>query len=185
MRTHAGKLVEAVVLVTLSGIAARMLVIFAGLAVDFPNGASEYPAFAIPLPSIENAGGPIVGSPHLTSITFGDDSRAADLDAFVSSLGSSAAWTGILAQYGVTQISATPPVHAPALTASTINDSLSGGASDVHTFLESMLDGTHAGFPLADSNAIYVLFYPSNTNMTLDGKALSGVAAYHSSLRHE
>jgi hypothetical protein len=145
-------------------------------------GASShgpYPAFDVPLPQILDSGGPTLAQPRLTSITFSGDARADQFDAFISALPTLTSWTDVLTQYGVSSPTATAPFHVPTAAPATVNESTKGGPSDVQSFLASMLDGTHASFPAADPDAIYVIFYPPGTSITMDGQLFSQAGGYH------
>ena len=137
------------------------------------DAASFQPAFLPPLPQLTSYGGPVVAQPRLVSVTFRNDARAAQLDTFVASLAGLSSWTSVLAQYGASNVTAMAPVHSTVALGSTVNDSVSGGPSDIHDFLTTLAGAA------PDENVVYVLFYPAGAAITIDHAPFVGGEAYH------
>jgi hypothetical protein len=111
--------------------------------------------------------GPVLTSPQLYAIFYSSDDAAdmATLTAFVTTLGASDYWKGTTAEYGV------GPATAHIITITDPPPASPVADSAVQTWLEGEFGtaaGTAAGFPATPGdNDLYILFYPSGTNVTL------------------
>jgi hypothetical protein len=107
-------------------------------------------------------------------VTFSDDPLASELDSFVSSIAGSSYWAAAVGEYGVGATSVGTPVHLSESAPVTIS------TSDVDTWLQSRLDGTHSEWGTPDANTLYVLFYPATTTVTsAEGDSCQLFGGYH------
>jgi hypothetical protein len=127
------------------------------------------------MPQVTDVGGPVLKAPVFQSITFSGYDQTANVDAFVASLATTAYWSGAVAEYGVGTPTIQTPAHLPAAAPASIDD------SEVRTWLAQQIADGNVMAPVA--GAVYVVFYPSSTTVTLQGgtscKAFGG---YHSSV---
>ncbi len=144
------------------------------LTPDAGSSGATYPAFTVPLPQLMSSGGPVLATPHLTSVTFAGETRTADLDQFVATLPTLTSWTGVLAQYGVTGMTAEAPIHSSTALEGTVSDSVQGGTSEIHDLLTAII-----GQSTPDPDAIYVVFIPAGVGVEIDGQPFFGGEAYH------
>jgi len=139
-------------------------------------GATEdvatVPTATIDAPQILNAGGPVMATPKIVPIYFGNDAFQAQLTTFLGKLPKSTYWKTIASEYGVGDVTVAPAVVATEKAPTTAQDHGDPTAvSAVKTFLQTHLDGAHPGWPAADENAIYTVFYPATTTVKLDTAA--------------
>jgi hypothetical protein len=130
------------------------------------------PAGAIP--QVVNSGGPVLPAPIVQPIFFGS---AADtpttqpyVEAFLAQLEPSLYWQTVGEEYGVGKMTVMPSIVS--------TDAVPTSDADLATYLSTQLDGTHAGWPMADvTSTIYMVQLPQ-------GQAFSGActsfAGYHS-----
>ncbi|HTR55079.1 MAG TPA: hypothetical protein VMJ10_30545 [Kofleriaceae bacterium] len=125
-----------------------------------------------PLPQVVDSGGPVQASPQWAVITFPGDPLASDINAFLTSLGTSNYWNTVAGQYGV---GAATAIAVPA----------SGGAptmiddAGIQQYLYARLRPLASGWPAPDTNTVYALYFPDTT--TVANTCTAGLAAYHSS----
>jgi hypothetical protein len=133
-----------------------------------------YPAPHTPLPQVKCQSGSVLSQPRLTSITFAGDPYAADLDTLLVDFTTSNYWSTTTAEYGIGAPTVTPPMHLQETAPNMIDDAY------IQNWLEMNLNQSHPDFPQPDENAIYVLFYPAGTTVTLNSLiSCQGFAAYH------
>jgi hypothetical protein len=134
-----------------------------------------YPAPHAPLPLVVSEGGRVLANPEMTSVTFGGDKLAADLDAMLAGLGQSVWWSA-LSQYGVGAPSTRPPVHAIEVLPARLDD------SEIQTWLDGKLDGKHPEYGVPGQGSLFVLYYPASTRITVQGAtSCQQFAGYHNS----
>jgi hypothetical protein len=149
------------------------------------GGPYRYPHdAAIPIPQVVNLeGGPVLAAARIVPVFFGaaDPTQAQAAD-FVARVGASDYWASAV-EYGVGPATAAAPVFLPTFRAATIDD------STIQRWLTAQL-GADGGVALPrDPQAIYILFYPAGTVVTIgNGTGQPRVAsctdfgAYHSSI---
>lgn len=125
---------------------------------DTPS--TTYPAAHPTMPQLLSYGGPVLATPRFVPVVFSGEDRTADIAAFTSALAKSSYWSSDAAEYGVGPATASAPIALDETPAAQIDD------SQIQTWLQSELDGTHADFGSPDPNAIYVLYYPQATTIT-------------------
>jgi hypothetical protein len=129
-------------------------------------------------PNVPNAGGSIIAQPVLVTITYSDDTNRSTEETFDAFLVTSNWLAAIGPEYGIgsgTNVN----VELPASSPSSLDQD--GVASDIAALIQA---GTAPGFPSANGvtlqNAIYMIFYPSTTQLSVNGEPLCQFAnGYH------
>ncbi len=139
---------------------------------DAPGG---YPADHPPMPKALTKGGPVMPSVKLVPISFSGDSLEASLDKFATQLAAAKTyWAGTTSEYGVGALTTATPIHLTETAAASLTD------ADVQTWLTGKIKGGN-GFPQPDASTLYVIYYPSTTDVVLQGGHLcSSYQGYHS-----
>jgi hypothetical protein len=123
--------------------------------------------------------GPVLTTPVFTAVTFPDYDLTADVERFVSTLGSSAYWASAVGSYGVGTPSVTAPVRVSAPPPTTLDD------ADVSAWITRELTTT-ADLPPASENSVYILFYPRSVTLMAFGETAcisGGFTGYHYSTK--
>lgn len=145
-------------------------------AASHPHGDGNWvPAVPAGMPQVITSGGPILAAPVLQSITFPNYDLTTWVDDFVSKVGGGAYWQVTTSEYGVGPATAVAPVHLSYVSPANIDD------SQVQTWLGAEIQSNsrmmHPG-----PGALYVVFYPSSTNVTFNGlQSCFTMGAYHNS----
>lgn len=162
------------------------------------DAAVSYPASHTAMPLVDYNGGRILQNPKIVTITFaGDDTTLVPrLQQFGDVITTTPWWTAVSAEYcqqpndspciGQGSSGGHVVVGNPPLTDYT--DSSTGGPSTIQDFIKQHVvgggdGGAAADFPTPDSNTLYVLYFPANVTVTLDGSAsCSSFGAYHNTM---
>jgi len=125
---------------------------------------ATYPAVAPSLPRVLTGGGPIIAAPKIVPIFFAADELQGSIESFLDALAASSYWSDVTTEYGVgaPSIGESIVVSTPA-PASTTDDELA-------TWLVTQTDGAHEGWPQADADTIFTLFYPATTAISVHDK---------------
>jgi hypothetical protein len=147
--------------------------------VDADNGmpSTTYPAPLTPPPQVVDYNGPVLAMPRIVPVFFAGDDPAfqAQLEDFVSKVGSTAYWTAAVGEYGVGPATALPPVQLTETAPATIDDTA------IQTWLQGKLNGDDPLWPANDANTVYALHYPSATTITSGGQSsCTAFGGYHS-----
>jgi hypothetical protein len=124
-------------------------------------------------PVVMNAGGMAMATVNVVPIFFtGDDDYRVETVKFLNQLATSDYWPATTHEYGVGPMTILPTVittDAPPTT-----------DSGLQTWVQTMADGTHAGWPAADASTIFAVFLP-NGAVVSEGGSTSCVdyGAYH------
>ncbi|HEY3806476.1 MAG TPA: hypothetical protein VGL61_27920 [Kofleriaceae bacterium] len=125
------------------------------------------------MPQVIQFGGPVLTAPVVQPIFFAsamDTATEPYIEGFLPALASSTYWPAVVDEYGVGALTVMPSIVS--------TDPVPTKDSDMVTYLASQLDGTHAGWPLADTKqTTYMVTLPENYGY--DG-ACSSFAGYHS-----
>jgi len=139
---------------------------------DGPPVFAEALPPAISIPQVVSSGGPVLAAPIVQPIFFASDPDTDTqpyVEAFLPQLATSSYWSAIGTEYGVGPLTILPSIVS--MDAAPVTDQA------LVTYLEGQLDGTHAGWPLADPvSTIYMVVLPSGLNY--DG-ACSSFLGYH------
>ncbi len=145
-----------------------------GGAAGAKDAGPTKPSQAIGAPQIVSYGGPVMTAPRVVPVFYSGDAYAAQLTSFAQKLGASTYWGKATGEYGVGKIGAGTAVTLTGAAPTSITD------TQIKSFLATQLDGAHAlGTP--DTSAIYTIYYPTSTSVTLDGYGASCQAflGYH------
>jgi hypothetical protein len=139
-----------------------------------PDATPAFPAFTVPAFQVTTAGGPVMSTPRLVSVSFSDTTDAAQMDQFISGIAAST-WWQVLAEYGVGPVTSTSAIHLTETGPQMIDDTA------IKTWLADKIanDPTDFGDP---TNAFYVIFYPAGTTkITVESDTLCmNAGGYHS-----
>lgn len=156
-----------------------VVVVDAGPDVDNGAASDNYPAFAVDAPQVVTGGGPVLVTPKIVPVYFGNDdtSFTDQLTAFLNKLPASTYWGPSVKEYGVGAISVATPVQLTENAPDTIDDAT----------IQSWLAGkmSDSAWPAPDANTIYVLFYPANATITLGqggGTSCQDFGGYHDNI---
>lgn len=137
------------------------------VVVDMPDAMDDaavpFPAPHPPPPKVISYGGTVIASPKVVPIFFANDAMQTSLESFLSKLAASSYWGATTKEYGVGAISIDKSIDAGPAPASITDD-------DIKAWLATQSDGTHPGWPKADANTIFAIFYPSTTAIDVHGK---------------
>jgi hypothetical protein len=114
-----------------------------------------------PLPQIVNLGGPILHTPHVVPVFFGDDPLRAEIDAYLQDLANSSYWKAITAEYGVSRLVVDPSVVVSAAAPSVIHEAT---ASD---WFGQLVKQAGAAWPTLTASKVYAIYPPSGTVVTV------------------
>ena len=142
------------------------------------GGGGSPPAATSPfdLPTVVNAGGPVLAAPRVQPIYFPGFAFQTDIDTFLSKLPGSSYWPTAVSEYGVGDLTIKPSVVT----------SVSSGTAQSDATMAGLLaqvfaaDGAALGPPSGDT--IYLLMFPSTTTITAQGQVMCGDSApsgYH------
>jgi len=170
--------------------------------VDASDASVTYPADHTPIPLVDYNGGRVLGNPEIVTVSFtGDDNptlidRVQQLDDIITT---TTWWNDVSSEYcdstntciGVG--SSGGHVVIPTPPASSYTDSSTGGPSSIKDFIaanvappsDAGVDAASSGgvasiLPAPDTNTLYVIYFPSNVSITLDGQtSCNSFDAYH------
>ena len=138
--------------------------------------SDTYPAFHPTLPTIVKGMGSVVAAPKIVPVYFASDDPAitSAITGLTSQLGASTYWGSTTSEYGVGPATALPPASFSETPPPKMDD------VDVRAWLTTKLNANDTGLPAADADTIYVLVYPANTAITLQGATTcKDLGAYH------
>jgi hypothetical protein len=142
------------------------------------NDAGEGFVEAMPgtgvIPQVVNSGGTVLASPIVQPIFFGSAADTATtepyVEAFLAQLAPSEYWKTVGEEYGVGELTIMPSIVS--------TDTVPTTDADLQTYLTTQLDGTHSGWPVADTaSTIYMVQLPAG--QTFSG-ACTSFGGYHS-----
>ncbi|MFT3765886.1 MAG: hypothetical protein QM820_10260 [Minicystis sp.] len=138
-----------------------------------------YPAPHQPPPQVINYGGPVLKAPKFVPVFFANDEPTIVGQAkdFTDKVGGTQYWLANVAEYGIGAATSTPPVDLTETAPANIDD------NDIQAWLAGKLNGDDPAWPAADSNTIYVLYYPAGTTITAQGAgSCTSFGGYHSNI---
>ncbi len=118
----------------------------------------------------------MIAHPRFMSISFSNDvsTMVSVADDFVATVGSTSYWAAATSEYGVGAATAAPAVHLAETATGTLDD------SNIQSWLNTKLTSASAPLGQPDSSTLYVIFYPANVTITLQGlTSCSGFGGYH------
>jgi hypothetical protein len=159
------------------------------------DAAVAYPADHTPLPQVDYNGGRVLENPKIVTVTFANDdpTMVARVQQFGDVITTTPWWTAVSSEY-CKKPSNTPCIgpgssggHVVVSDAPAANysDSSVGGASTLQDFIQQHVVGGGDGgaapdFPRPDADTLYVIYFPPNVTITLDGSpSCDSFGAYH------
>lgn len=144
------------------------------------DASTTYPAKHPAAPEVQSYGGSVLKTPHILPIVFEGDPKKDEIKDFTHKLAGSSYWSGAVSEYGVGDVTVSDPI---VIAASETTAPSSTTDAEIQTFLQTHLDGAHAGFGAPDPSTIYTIYYPASTTVTLDefGASCQSFGGYHSS----
>src|SRR4051812_48030919 len=131
---------------------------------DGGNPQVAFPAAHPAFPQVQNYGGPVFSKPVLVPVFFPGTSFKTQLVDFAGKLGPNPYWTAVASEYGIGAATTQTAIDVVDPSPATIRD------QDIQAWLASRFDGTHPEFGTEPiTQAIYTLYYPSTTSITLGG----------------
>jgi hypothetical protein len=167
------------------------------------DSAVGYPAPHPDLPQIPDHGGAVLTAPKIVTVTFDGDSLRPTFESFGDTIGTTPWWDAVRAGYctgsscvGQTVSTPNPHVHLATVPTGTgsggaLTDSQQG-TSDIQSWLVQMFTsgnpdgGTGPAFKDADEQTLYLVYFPSGVNVSLDGTQScvpGGFGGYHQSVK--
>jgi len=122
-----------------------------------------YPAFKPTVPQVTSVGGPVLTHAKIVPVFFPSDAWQAKITGFLGKYVPSSHWVEMVGEYGVSTATVSAEVVLATAPAKTLDD------TEIQTWLQGQLDGTHPEWPAPDDSTLYVLFYPTTTSITLSG----------------
>lgn len=127
------------------------------------SDAGVYPAFTPEMPKVVNAGGAILASPKIVTVTWNDDPNQALLDSFGDAIAQSAYWKATTNEYGVGPATS-EHVHIGATAPKTMTDD-----ALVSMIADDVGAAPASGWPANDANTVYVVYVPEAMELTSSG----------------
>jgi hypothetical protein len=140
------------------------------------TGVEAGPPWMLDPPKVVSQGGPVMATGKVIPVFFSNDAMQSTIETFLKQLSPSSYWTATMKEYGVGDytLGSSIVVTDPAPTNTT--------DTDIQNWLVAHADGTVMGWPKADPNTVYAVFYPSTTTIDIGGGNYScqSFGAYHS-----
>lgn len=142
---------------------------------DVDNGAPSetYPVPHPALPQIQNLGGGVMTAPKLVPVIYAQDGYRVQIEGYLQQLIASQYLVDATKEYGAGKATLAPPIE--------LQDTPPLAADDFDT---QALLATHIGkngWPAADANTLFMVFYPQQTKVTYPkiGQACVDFWSYH------
>ncbi len=143
--------------------------------------AAPYPAPHAAYPQVENQGGQVLKSPKFVIITFDGDPLREDIEKFAQGIGATAYWKAVTAEYGVGPATVAGTVHVATAAPKTID------GTELEQWLTDNVTAPAQGWPAADVDVVYAVFYPDGTTVNetdsagrIVGTSCMDFGGYHS-----
>jgi len=150
---------------------------------DHGSVSTTYPAFKVDAPQVVSFGGPILATPKVVPVYFGNDQTTFtdQITAFLGKLTTTTAtyWLPAVQEYSVGALTIATPVQLTESAAASISD------TQIQTWLSNKLTTNDPAWPAPDANTVYALFYPTGTTISLGqggGSSCSSFGGYHSNI---
>jgi hypothetical protein len=143
------------------------------------EAAVPYPAFPPAVAQVENGKGGVLDKAKIVTVTFTSDMYSSNWQAFDDAIVTSAYFTGVTSEYGITSATSGAANHVLVTTPppSPWDD------GDIEGWVQQMADDPTSGWPQADSETLYVVYAPSNIMVTDDGtNACEVYGGYHTEI---
>jgi hypothetical protein len=122
-----------------------------------------YPAFTPEMPVLQNAKGATLTAPKIVTVTWPSDTNQASLQDFDDRVGASSYWKSALAEYGIGPASSGSSNHVVVQTP----PPATWAAADIDKWAQQQAGNpSTSGWPAPDAQTVYMVFIPSNINVT-------------------
>jgi hypothetical protein len=136
-----------------------------------PDASAEASTYALSLPQVVNAGGPVLTHPRVVPIVYASDTMAAQIQQFVTALAGSTYWGEVTAEYGGGALTVLPMITLMDPPPATITD------PQIQTLISTLMAAGADGGPPSDGQTIYAYFPPASVTVYLDeGVGLQAVS---------
>jgi hypothetical protein len=132
-----------------------------GTSPGFPDGASFVPAAHPALPQIVSLGGPLLRTPRVVPVFFGEDPLRADVEAYLRALANSSYWKGTTGEYGVGPLVVDPSIVVSVAAPSVLHE------ATARDWFKQVVTQSGAAFGTPTENSIYAIYPPSTTVVTV------------------
>ena len=133
-----------------------------------------YPAAHAAAPIVETYGGPVLASPKVVPVFFANDADQPMIEQFLTQLATSSYWRATTGEYGVGALTVAPSIVVTDAAPATITN------LEVLAWLGGYVGSGKPGWPAADANDVYAVFYPASTTITVGTLAsCQDYGAYH------
>jgi hypothetical protein len=148
----------------------------AGADVDNGMPSDMFPFPHPPLPQIVNLGGTVMKSPKIVPIVYQTDGYELQIGQFIYQFAGSSYFTNAVKEYGVGPATATSIFEITGPPPSTIDD------FQIQALLSTRIGKN--GWPAADNDTIFTIFFPQQTQVTYPNVGTSCVKfwSYHSEM---
>src|SRR5439155_14740378 len=142
-------------------------------APDAAIDAGFTPASHLPPPQVVSLGGPVLTAPKIEPIFFtGDSAMQGMVEGFLSTLATDPYWAATTSEYGVGALTILPTIVTTSTPPTT--------DAALQTWLTTMTDGTHAGWPTPDMNTVYAVYLPAGVVLSTPfGTSCQSFGGYH------
>lgn len=113
-----------------------------------------------PYPQVPNQGGPILAHPQLVTVTFANDPRASEFEAYATWLVGSDWLRAVGAEYGVGAGAIAGVAHRPETPPTTIT------SQQIEAYLAAGVTDGSIPRPTSLADALYIVYYPATTKIT-------------------
>lgn len=127
------------------------------------DAQATYPAAHPAMPQVADLGGPTLAKPKVIPIYFANYDYETQIQDYLGKLAPSSFWKANVTEYGVGPLTVGSKINLAETAPASITD------AQIQAWLSSMLDGTHPEWGAPDTSAIYTIFYPTQTVISLSG----------------
>jgi hypothetical protein len=132
------------------------------------SNADAGPTYPAPHPAAPQVvtGGFVDAQPKIVTVSFANDPLETDLDTFATAIGKTTYWGDRTKEYGIAAVMPVGRIHDATTWPATLDD------AQIQSWLLSRIDGADAGWPAADKNTIYALYFPPGVSITNQAQSL-------------
>jgi hypothetical protein len=135
-----------------------------------------YPAFVPAVGQIVNHKGGVLAKPKIVTVTWASDTNGATLQSFDDAIVTAPYWATTTAEYGVGLATSDATTHV-VVTAAPMSP---WADTDIDTWIQQMATSPSSGWPVSDSETLYVVYIPASVEVLDNGAdACSAYGGYH------
>lgn len=139
-----------------------------------PDTGVPFPApFPAP-PQVITAGGPTAANGKVVLVVWSNDALQSQIEQYLKAMSPSAYWSATTKEYKVGDFAIPPTVVVTDPPFQTIDD------QGIQAFIAQHADGSDMAWPKADSDTVFLMAFPGETQIQLGNSVLcNGVGGYH------